>query len=185
MNIWQNRVSWHNGKKSYFSGSGAWSKLYRGLPLVVGNLSTGWAPRPILHLLSSLPFSPAARVDSRATMSPCLCPKELPLLTGLPRWITGLVQHLEAVNGQWTDTGSSTWLCPPCLDPAGLCLMGQGKDCTDPTPGCLLFRRRQLTPGQGMSTFQIAGLKPGSQRNHDHQPHDWPVWRLSLIHLSS
>lgn len=120
-----------------------------------------------------------------------LCPNELLLMTGLPRQMMSLVYHLTS-GCQWTDSPSSTWFCPPCLDPMRLHPIWENTDLTQLSSlqkqsalGWHILDKDIQQAGCRTSTFVITVLKPGSQCNHNYQAYDRFVFRFSLTHFSS
>lgn len=124
-------------------------------------LPVSW-PDPLDHLLSSLSFSPVSCIDCRPSLSPCLCPHELLLFTGLPRQ--------EPVPDS-----------PPCLGPS------MERPCFQDLalPSSLVSRSGAAPRGDSRLSPWLPALqeqpadtrpwdaysKPGSQCRHIHQSH--------------
>lgn len=148
--------------------------LDRAQACVAGNLCHGWPTQAYAAACLQAAFQ---SLDFRPMLSPCLC-SQLTSAPGARAWFTTLPVAFNV---------SSTWLCPPPLDPTALRAMGVGTDHTGFPQLQPSFMGSQVAPDPRMPVWKLCCLSLAAevQCNRNHQPRDKLRLRSSLIHFSS
>lgn len=184
MSAWQNSFlsQWRGKKWNHVSQALTYTIVW-GLPFTVldraqacvaGNLCHGWPTQAYAAACLQAAFQ---SLDFRPMLSPCLCSK-LTAAPGDRAWFTTLPVAFNM---------SSTWLCPPPLDPTALRAMADVMDLTGFPQFQPSFIGSQVAPGPRTPVWNLRCLSLAAevQCNHNHQTHDKLWLRFSLIHFSS